>query len=591
MGRSSPKTTVGLGGAPKTDGTGKNMQIQPVSSTLLVDLSASLVVRPRAPEVAALFPGKGATIRDLATQIVNIRNSLERLKLNARVLGSGGGLALADAVRSSAPLGLVTQPTPTTLTGSEEVNTTPTSFTPFSPAFRGSSTASPLFGGIYDGTQGDDTLSFRVKKTGIVGVDEIDIEVRDGQGAKFETVTFLATDLPGTVKTLSNGLTLSLSAGLVDKHDTFELDVFATVGSAVDPDKPFDGTGNDNPNFELGLSVTAGSFFINGTQIDVLAGDTLNSVLARITSSSAGVSASFDAATERVVLTQKTPGSAGQIALGSDSTGFFAATKLSTATAVPGVDSELDQPISQVAALSGIGNGTFFVNQVAIDVDTSRDSLAAVITRINSSGAGAIASFDESRNEFQIAPATPGQSLELSDGTSGFFSGVKIAEGVYDPAVTKSSVSRASRRFARESELPRLIAEFGETLDELFTTAFAPSVRGYSNLAVEKVESAIREVFRSIAEDPERDSLRSGFGIDFDFTDPSEGVVSVDVGRLATAVESDPDALADFLLAEGHRDGRDGFLEALDKALAETGETLVLRLDRGPRGLVLDLLA
>ena len=80
--------------------------------------------------------------------------------------------------------------------------------------------------------------------------------------------------------------------------------------------------------------MTAGSFTINGIQIDILDTDTLNSVVSKITNSSAGVIATFDVATERVLLTQKTLGPGGQIVLGGDSSGFFDAVKLSAATPV-----------------------------------------------------------------------------------------------------------------------------------------------------------------------------------------------------------------------------------------------------------------
>jgi hypothetical protein len=482
------------------------------------------------------------------------------------------------------------------LTSTEEVNATPTSFTPFSPSFSGSSTATPILGGAYNGDQGTDTLTFEIKKPGTVGSDKIDVDVLDGLGSKIQTVSFGSSDPAGTVKTLSNGLTLSLSAGFTLDGDSFTLNVFDSVGSVVDPDKAFNGTGNDNPNLEFGQSVTAGSFFINSVQIDILATDTINTVATKITNSAAGVTASFDTATERLVLTQQTPGESGQIVLGSDSTGFFDATKLSGATQVPGTDTDVEQPISEVALLNGIGDGNFLIDGVSITVDTAVDSLEDVIARINSSSAQVTASFDEANNEFVVTADVGGATLELADGSSGFFTGVDIPEGIYtrnNAEVKAKTVTQSlGSEFVSAEELPGLVEEFAEVLDSLFSTTFSPSAQGQANAVIEKLTAAVREAFSEVVDDTSGDTLRSGFGITFDFEDPFDPTLIVDAGRLAVAISEEPDALADFLLAEEHRDGRDGLLASLDKALEKSSDTLVIQLDPTARqGLIFDLLA
>ena len=227
------------------------LQSSGVSNTLLLNLSRSLSVqRRRLPEALGPLTEERATIRDLARQVLKLRQFLDRVGFGARLIDTDKSAARAAAVTSDSPLDLNLQPTFTTLSGSEEVNTTPTSFSPFSPSFNSGSTAVVIIGGVYNGEQGDDTLRFTIKKTtSEVGVDKIDVEVKDGAGNKIETIKFDADDSPGTVKTLQNGLTLSFSAGITEKNDIFTLDVFASVGSVVEPDKPFNGTGNDNPNF------------------------------------------------------------------------------------------------------------------------------------------------------------------------------------------------------------------------------------------------------------------------------------------------------------------------------------------------------
>ena len=45
------------------------------------------------------------------------------------------------------------------------------------------------------------------------------------------------------------------------------LDVFGSVGEVVNPDGQFNRTGPDGPNFEEGVEVTSGAFFVNGERI------------------------------------------------------------------------------------------------------------------------------------------------------------------------------------------------------------------------------------------------------------------------------------------------------------------------------------
>jgi hypothetical protein len=527
-----------------------------------------------------------ATVRDLARQVLELRQAVDSVRFGAR-LTIIGSAAAAAAVTSKSPLGVNLQQSFTTLTATEEVNTTATSFSPFIPVISGNSTSSPTIGGIYDGSQGDDTLTFKIKKGGDVGSKGIDVEVRDGQGVKLETIKFKKTDPPGTMKTLKNGLTLTLSAGVAEKNDTFTVDVFATVGSAVDPDKPFNGSGNDNPNFELGQSVTAGSFTINGRQIEVLASDTLNSVVSKITNTNAGVVATFDAATERVLLTQKTLGSGGQIVLGGDSSGFFDAVKLSAATPVTGTDSDLDIAVSQVSQLAGISDGTFTINSVVLTVDTSVDTLSDIIGRINASSAGVTATFDQARNKLDIVATDAEDSFELEAGTSGFFVGVEIASGLYQG---KAAVSPGSK-FVDADKFPGVVKDFGETLQTLFGSEFSPYALGSADRTLRRIESAIRDAFASIQDDTSGDRFQSGLGIDFDFRDGARFLV-LDTTRLTLALSRDPEGLAEFLLSDAGSGGNEGLLVVVERALEEPGDDLALRFDPvAKQGLIVNLTA
>ncbi len=289
---------------------------------------------------------------------------------------------------SKANLGLDAAPlSSAVLKSTAEVNATPTSFSTFGPSWGGSSSALVTFDGVYDGSQGTDTLTFKVRRAGVHGTDRLKIQIKGSDGSKLEEFNIRKSDPIDEQYILTNGLIFSLGSGSLSKNDTFTLDVYDGVGSIVDPSKPLGGVRNKNPNLEYGLTVSDGSFKVNRVNITVTASDSLDDVLDRITSSGAGVSASFDSVTERVVLTQKNPGSSYDIAVGNDTSGFLTATKLSNAVVTPGTNGDVSTSLSDLAAFSGVQNGTIFVNDVEIAVDMATDSLSDVLERISGSSA------------------------------------------------------------------------------------------------------------------------------------------------------------------------------------------------------------
>jgi flagellar hook-associated protein 2 len=91
---------------------------------------------------------------------------------------------------------------------------------------------------------------------------------------------------------------------------------------------------NGTGNAGFATAVTSGTFTINGTQITINAStQSVNDVLTLINTSAAGVSASFNGATDNIVLTNKIPGNQ-NIVLGSgtDTSNFLGVSGLSNAT-------------------------------------------------------------------------------------------------------------------------------------------------------------------------------------------------------------------------------------------------------------------
>jgi hypothetical protein len=312
-------------------------------------------------------------------------------------------------------------------------------------------------------------------------------------------------------------------------------------------------------------------------------------VLAAITASAAGVTATFDAATERIVLTQQTAGAGHTITLSSDTSGFLAATKLSGATAVAGKDSDAETAVAGVAALAGIGGGTFTINGVSIPVDPAGDSLSDLIDRINASGAGVTAALTADGQRLVLTADSASAELVLDDGSSGFFTALEIAPGTYDP-ITGSAGSR--RDLANATRVTAALAHAGRALDALFREVFRPGVSGVVGALRERLRTAVGGAFEPIAGSEAPARLRSGLGIDFDFGSTTGRVFVFDPRAFARARDQRFDALVDFLLREPAGDDPGGLVPALIGGLKDAEADVKAALATTTlRGLGVDTIA
>lgn len=170
----------------------------------------------------------------------------------------------------------------------------------------------------------------------------------------------------------------------------------------------------------LGGAVHAGTFTVNSQVITVTATDTINTILNKISASSAGVTATMSSDGKNIVLTQKTAGAKPTITLGTDSSGFLAATGLNTANLTAGTDADDAVNFSSLAganALSGVTKGYFSINGTFISVDPATDSVDSIINKINSSGAGVTAFYDSTNNKISLVSNKVGSSNDITLGT------------------------------------------------------------------------------------------------------------------------------------------------------------------------------
>ncbi|MEZ4265759.1 MAG: flagellin hook IN motif-containing protein [Myxococcota bacterium] len=487
----------------------------------------------------------GVTARfDAQTERITLTRkqpSLEAITLGADSSGFLAATRLSEGTRS-----LYTTRT------TAEIAQVGSSFGPKRPEFAGSSSAAPALGGTYTGAR-DETLTFTATRSGLVGgLVPLEFEVRDGAGALVDTVNFSLLAPPGTKKTLSNGLEFSLGSGFVASGDSFTVDVSATVGGAVNPAAAFNGGPDAGPRFDGGLAVTAGSFEVNGVQIAVAASDSIDSVLAKISGSAAGVSAAYDARTETIQLVAKGRGDQA-ISLGNDSSGFLAATRLSTSSQSLGAavgPGDLDEKLGSLAAFSDLQSGTFQVGGRAISLNLGTDSMRHVIDRINAASAGVRASVDEA-GKLQLESTVPGRAVTFDDAGTRFFETVGVTTR-WDGAEASGGGRTVSSRKAVEA-----LKEVMSSLNELYRGSAQPqNVQDNAPRALR--DDLRRMVSRAVAGMSDQQTRKLGlrFDADLDARDALT-MTSQAQSRLEGTLRNDPQTLLDFFKksASGQSDG------------------------------------
>lgn len=221
--------------------------------------------------------------------------------------------------------------------------------------------------------------------------------------------------IPGSSLTVSTALssgefkiaqdaTLNVSSATYSKING----VSVSTGSGLDTTV----TGLQNSGFlKSPTSSTNGTFTVNGVEItiDDYTAISVNDLLAKINSSGAGVTASYDTANDRITIRANEKGAV-DLSLGNytDTSDILSVLKITAADGAVETTGKSDGNIDPTAKLSEAGftnsvtTGIFTVNGVSIYVDASKDSLNDVIYKVNNSGAGINLSYDENIDKVYI---------------------------------------------------------------------------------------------------------------------------------------------------------------------------------------------
>lgn len=525
------------------------------------------LVRIRAPAASATGLKPYAPIDiDARREALKTRTQLMRLYRSLETLADVAGVKPSArfgraSAASTTGLSLDLTNTAAALSSGDEINDALMSFSPFGPEWDGSSTAAITIGGEYNGNHGSGDLLFEVRRGGTRGVDDLRIRVYDPNGDRIRNFNVRASHALDRQYDLRNGLYLTLGNGDLTNRDTATIQVRDDLGAAVDPDKPLGGIRNDNPNLQFGgPSIVDGQITINGETISVTTSDSINDVIGRINQSAAGVTATFNAATDSIDFSSDTLGSTGVIDLQGDTSNFFAATKLDNINFVSGIDPDTQKAIDQVAAFGGVSSGNIIINNTEISVDTTVDSLDAVITRINESDAGVTASFDNDSQQFQIESLGEEGRLTVDGNSTGLFAALNLLEN-NDYSVTRGNGFSRQRSY-------RIADSFTNVFDDL-NDVFRNSESASAPLA-----SALRGVLGS--------ELRTeAFGLNFDNSADARrrgDFATIDRRNFTANLQFRGDAVDSLLNdREGQSGLVNGLLRATRQALSLVNSTLNIR--------------
>lgn len=528
------------------------------ASTVTGNVRDDLQVLSKTSQFAAVTTG-AFTVNGVSIAVNRTADSLQ--SIITRINGAGAGVSAAyDSATDKVRL---------TSTANSEADIVVAGDTSGFLAAATLSTGNTVRGNIQDDKQ---TLSTVVQFAGVTAgsftINGVSISVNpavDTLQSLITTINASAAGVTASYDAVTNKLTLTTTASseddIVASNDTtglltaVKLDTATTVrGNIADNEQVLKKT----TQF---AAVADGSFVVNGQTITVdRDADSLQSLVARINASGAGVIVSYDAAANKVVFTPATPGSA--LVIEQDTSGFLAAaavaqgargTKVNAGAAFNGTGA--NAPLFDAG--QSVGAGSFTVNGVSIAV-AATDTLNAVLARITASEAGVTASYDTQTDTVRLMSKTVGPTpITLGADTSGFLAAVKL-DG--------TQVSTTGRMPVESIAAPQSAGLTTPAVDPV-TAAIAKV-----NAALDRLMGAgdVSQDFRTSTLNAVRGAVAgvsaSETGLALARANGKETVV-IDAELLAQALTNNPQAL------DGLVSGQAGLPQALSAALESHEET------------------
>jgi len=231
-----------------------------------------------------------------------------------------------------------------------------------------------------------------------------------------------------TANSTTSGSSWQISAAQGTPTGSYTLGVTALATASQltggsDISAPLNATSDVNgltvANMKTATAVTAGTFTVNGQQVNVTTSESLQDVFTAISTATGGtVTAAYDPSADKVKLTS----TSGNVILGADNdtSNLLSALKLSNnGTNIVSSSSTLGTAqLGQTLAAAGLkaaitgtdssGNGSLQVNGVTINYNVNTDTLSTLLGRITNSGAGVNATYDSTNDRIVLTDSSTG---------------------------------------------------------------------------------------------------------------------------------------------------------------------------------------
>lgn len=300
--------------------------------------------------------------------------------------------------------------------------------------------------------------------------------------------------------------------------DTLDALIARINGSAADVTANYDATNrtltitnNTASSSPITLVDTSGNFLEAMNLIDNVGTKTgvetvgtdlisLSNVVGQINGAGIGVTASVvvDGAGRLNLL--ELDGGASQVQLGSggDTSNFLSATNLlaspsgTTRTSTSGlggvsltsdlVDARLDTPLSQPS-------GTFTINGVQFTYDETQDSLSNVITRINSSAANVVASYDAQTDKLVLTSSKTGSTaVSMSDDTGNFLAVTSVIGATQTLGANASyKIDGGPTQYSTTNVIANAVPGVTVTLNDVTTASVTVDVANNPTISVDAI--------------------------------------------------------------------------------------------------------
>jgi len=246
-----------------------------------------------------------------------------------------------------------------------------------------------------------------------------------------KSATFRDSTTDWTATASANSPSGTYNFNFVSEATTSKYQGATGIATAIDPSQSLS-------LISVGRTLTAGNFTVDGVKITITTADSLDDVFSNISGNVPGVTATYNAVSDRIELTKA---GGGNISLGAsnDTSNFLQAMRLTSSaspatTSGPGLSSPRMSGAIDSANLSSWGftavSSSFKINGVGITYNSATDSIQSLLNRINDSEAGVTATYDVSAGSFLLTNKETGNvGISVTDDTDGLAAALGLTSG------------------------------------------------------------------------------------------------------------------------------------------------------------------